>query len=110
MNALRHDPALVLADRWQRGFPLVARPFAELGRRHDLTEAETFIAESCEEMKATLLDVERNVAHIDLYPMVENEWACKRCQYRKVCGGCRARAYAMIGDVLGEDPICPYEG
>ncbi len=44
MNALRHDPALVLADRWQRGFPLVARPFAELGRRHDLTEAETLAA------------------------------------------------------------------
>jgi heme b synthase len=35
---------------------------------------------------------------------------CHACQYRKVCGGCRARAYAMTGDVLGEDPICPYEG
>jgi heme b synthase len=35
---------------------------------------------------------------------------CHSCQYRKVCGGCRARAYAIIGDVLGEDPICPYEG
>ncbi len=33
---------------------------------------------------------------------------CHACQYRKVCGGCRARAYAMTGDVLGEDPICPY--
>jgi heme b synthase len=34
---------------------------------------------------------------------------CHRCQYRQVCGGCRARAYALTGDVLGEDPICPYE-
>jgi heme b synthase len=34
---------------------------------------------------------------------------CHACQYRKVCGGCRARAYALTGDVLGEDPICPYE-
>jgi heme b synthase len=34
---------------------------------------------------------------------------CHACQYRKVCGGCRARAYALAGDVLGEDPICPYE-
>jgi len=34
---------------------------------------------------------------------------CHSCQYRKVCGGCRARAFAMTGDVLAEDPICPYE-
>jgi heme b synthase len=34
---------------------------------------------------------------------------CGACQYRKVCGGCRARALALTGDVLGEDPICPYE-
>ena len=34
---------------------------------------------------------------------------CHSCQYRKVCGGCRARAYALTGDVLGDDPICPYE-
>ncbi len=34
---------------------------------------------------------------------------CHGCQYRKVCGGCRARAYALTGDVMAEDPICPYE-
>jgi heme b synthase len=34
---------------------------------------------------------------------------CRVCQYRKVCGGCRARAFALTGDVLGDDPICPYE-
>ncbi len=33
---------------------------------------------------------------------------CHACQYRKVCGGCRARAWAMTGDALAEDPICPY--
>ena len=34
---------------------------------------------------------------------------CHSCQYRQVCGGCRARAYALTGDVLAEDPICPFE-
>jgi radical SAM protein with 4Fe4S-binding SPASM domain len=34
---------------------------------------------------------------------------CHSCQYRQVCGGCRARAYALTGDVLAADPICPYE-
>ena len=32
-----------------------------------------------------------------------------RCEYRKVCGGCRARAYALTNDVLGDEPLCLYE-
>jgi radical SAM protein with 4Fe4S-binding SPASM domain len=34
---------------------------------------------------------------------------CGHCACVKLCGGCRARAYALTGDVLGEDPICWYE-
>lgn len=34
---------------------------------------------------------------------------CGRCEYREVCGGCRARAYAADGDFLGEDSSCAYE-
>lgn len=34
---------------------------------------------------------------------------CGRCEYRAVCGGCRARAYAVDGDFLGPDPACAYE-
>lgn len=34
---------------------------------------------------------------------------CGRCEYRALCGGCRARAYAVDGDLLGPDPSCAYE-
>ncbi|MBI1988044.1 MAG: heme b synthase [Nitrospinae bacterium] len=34
---------------------------------------------------------------------------CGRCEYRRVCGGCRARAYAASGDYLGEEPLCAYQ-
>ncbi len=33
---------------------------------------------------------------------------CGICEYRNVCGGCRARAYAGTGDYLGEEPYCIY--
>jgi radical SAM protein with 4Fe4S-binding SPASM domain len=33
---------------------------------------------------------------------------CGRCEWRAVCGGSRARAYAAAGDPLGEDPGCPH--
>jgi radical SAM protein with 4Fe4S-binding SPASM domain len=34
--------------------------------------------------------------------------ACGRCEYRDLCGGSRARAYAASGDALGTDPACSY--
>ncbi len=34
---------------------------------------------------------------------------CGRCEFREVCGGSRARAYALTGDYLAEDPSCVYQ-
>jgi radical SAM protein with 4Fe4S-binding SPASM domain len=34
---------------------------------------------------------------------------CGKCEYQKVCGGCRARAYAEGGDYLGPDESCVFE-
>jgi len=34
---------------------------------------------------------------------------CGRCDYKAVCGGCRARAFAKTGDYLAEEPSCTYE-
>ena len=33
---------------------------------------------------------------------------CGQCEYLKVCGGCRVRAYWEFGDYMQEDPICRY--
>lgn len=33
---------------------------------------------------------------------------CGRCEFREICGGSRARAFAASGDPLGEDPACGY--
>jgi len=34
---------------------------------------------------------------------------CGRCPVRTVCGGSRARAYAMTGDLFAEEPCCAYQ-
>jgi radical SAM protein with 4Fe4S-binding SPASM domain len=34
---------------------------------------------------------------------------CGACEFSKVCGGCRCRAYATYGDYLAEDPACGYQ-
>lgn len=33
---------------------------------------------------------------------------CGVCEFLNVCGGCRARAYAISGDYLEEEPFCSY--
>jgi AdoMet-dependent heme synthase len=34
--------------------------------------------------------------------------ACGSCSFKSVCGGCRARAYEVLDDVMEKDPICWY--
>jgi radical SAM protein with 4Fe4S-binding SPASM domain len=34
---------------------------------------------------------------------------CGTCEFSKICGGCRCRAYATYGDYLAEDPACGYQ-
>ncbi len=34
---------------------------------------------------------------------------CGVCEFKRVCGGCRARAYETTGDYLDEEPYCVYQ-
>ncbi|NPV06784.1 MAG: TIGR04053 family radical SAM/SPASM domain-containing protein [Anaerolineae bacterium] len=37
------------------------------------------------------------------------EGRCGRCEFNRVCGGSRSRAFAFTGNPLAEDPSCMYE-
>jgi AdoMet-dependent heme synthase len=34
---------------------------------------------------------------------------CGECEFREICGGSRARAYALTGDPFAEEPCCVYQ-
>jgi radical SAM protein with 4Fe4S-binding SPASM domain len=59
---------------------------------------------------AELLDVYR---HSPLFRELRNpsllQGKCGRCEFRDLCGGSRARAFALTGDYLGEEPLCVYQ-
>ncbi len=46
----------------------------------------------------------RDLRNLNLY-----KGKCGRCEFIRVCGGCRARAYERSGDYLAEEPYCLYE-
>ncbi|GAA0204506.1 TIGR04053 family radical SAM/SPASM domain-containing protein [Halobaculum roseum] len=56
-----------------------------------------------------LVDLYRNA---DLFERLRDRDAltgkCGACEFRAVCGGSRSRAYAVAGDPLASDPLCPY--
>jgi heme b synthase len=49
-------------------------------------------------------EVFRRLRDLDQY-----KGKCGHCEYRTVCGGCRARAHEITGDYLEEEPFCIYQ-
>ncbi|RLI83649.1 MAG: radical SAM/SPASM domain-containing protein [Archaeoglobales archaeon] len=47
---------------------------------------------------------------IDLRDPERLKGKCGRCQFKEICGGSRARAYAVFGDYLMQEPKCIYTG
>ncbi|MEN6440497.1 MAG: heme b synthase [Syntrophobacter sp.] len=45
----------------------------------------------------------------DLRDLKKYEGKCGACEYIRVCGGCRARAYEATGNYLAEEPLCLYK-
>ncbi len=45
----------------------------------------------------------------DLRNLANIKGKCGVCEYKKICGGCRARAYEATGDFLEAEPYCVYE-
>ena len=56
-----------------------------------------------------LADIYRNHP---LFVQLRNDDAlggkCGKCEYRRVCGGSRARSYGSCGDMMAAEPLCNY--
>jgi len=61
-------------------------------------------------LRDRLTDVYRNSELFrDLRDTDQRGGKCGQCEYRKICGGSRSRAYAFTGDYQAEDPRCTYQ-
>jgi radical SAM protein with 4Fe4S-binding SPASM domain len=57
-----------------------------------------------------LADIYRNAPIFkSLRDTSQLEGKCGACEYKEICGGSRARAYALTGDPLAEEPCCIYQ-
>jgi radical SAM protein len=62
-------------------------------------------------VKETLLsEIYRNASIFkSLRDTSKLEGKCGACEYKEICGGSRARAYAVTGDPLAQEPCCIYQ-
>ena len=70
-----------------------------------------FLGLNCGDVKKTPFDQIWNNSKIfnDLRDYDKLEGKCGVCEYRKVCGGCRARAYEATGNYQAEEPLCSHQ-
>lgn len=60
--------------------------------------------------KQTFKDVWENSSVFNKLRDFKNlEGKCGICEFKGVCGGCRARAYEATGNYLEEEPLCSYQ-
>ena len=60
--------------------------------------------------KTPFPEIWRNSKHfLEFRNQDDYKGKCGSCEYHKVCGGCRARAWSMDGDHLAQEPLCTYE-
>ena len=58
----------------------------------------------------SLVDIYRDAPlFCDLRDMSALEGRCGDCEFNKICGGSRSRAYAMTDNPMAEEPFCTYE-
>jgi radical SAM protein with 4Fe4S-binding SPASM domain len=72
-----------------------------------------FLEEECGDLRASDYDFREIWETSPVFLAMRNldgyHGRCGYCEYRRVCGGCRARAFAATGDYLAEEPFCVYE-
>ena len=86
------------------------RGFVFISHRGDI-QPSGFLPLTCGNVRnGNLLDVYRNSP---VFQSLRDSdllgGKCGWCEFRKICGGSRARAYALTGDYLAEEPCCSYQ-
>jgi radical SAM protein len=60
--------------------------------------------------ESPLADIYRNAPIFKaLRDTKQLEGKCGACEFKEICGGSRARAYALTGDPLAQEPCCIYQ-
>jgi radical SAM protein with 4Fe4S-binding SPASM domain len=109
-RVVAEDPAPSLPfHAYPSGCP-AAWSYARIGPRGEVTPCPYMPLEAGSLEQQTLREIwEGSPLLLRLRDRQGLQGKCGRCSYRDSCGGCRARALAVLGDAMAEDPACAYQ-
>ncbi|TLN05393.1 radical SAM protein, partial [bacterium] len=88
---------------------IAAQSIAFIGCRGDVQPCSYFPMSAGNVRQMSFREIwEKSPLFLSLRDFRSYKGRCGSCPYLGVCGGCRARAYAVSGDYLEEEPFCSF--
>ena len=88
---------------------LAARRYCRITPEGDVTPCPYLPLVAGSVRKRSFADIWQNAAPLQRLRNEVPGGRCGTCDFQQLCGGCRARALALTGDLTGEDPWCAYQ-
>ncbi|MFB3764096.1 MAG: radical SAM protein [Methanotrichaceae archaeon] len=101
------DEPRVKDGRRRKGGCLAGRSFVFISRRGEVYPCGYLPILAGSIREKSFIEIWENSPIFKSLKDRELKGKCGQCGYTKICGGCRARAYAKTGDYLESDPLCP---
>ena len=103
------DPSSPLLQNYAHGSCPAGKHYCRITPEGDVTPCPYMPVSAGNVRAASFAELWRGARVFDALRDPKLGGRCGACEFSKICGGCRCRAYATYGDYLAEDPACGYQ-
>ncbi len=103
------NPASPLLKNYAHGSCPAGKYYCRITPEGDVTPCPYMPVSAGNLRQSSFADLWRHASVFDDLREPKLGGRCGACEFSKICGGCRCRAYATYGDYLAEDPACGYQ-
>ncbi|KAB2912032.1 MAG: radical SAM protein [Hyphomicrobiaceae bacterium] len=106
---MRPPLPITLADGYEAGGCLAGRRYCRVTPEGEVTPCPYMEASAGSVRDRDFTELWRGAPLFAALRSPKLEGRCGRCEYARLCGGCRARPLARDGNLMGEDFLCGYQ-
>ncbi len=109
--AMEMDPdwAITAAHGYDAGGCIAATRYARITPTGEVTPCPYMENSAGSVKRQSFAEIWRDAPVLNALRAPKLEGRCGACEFKVLCGGCRARPLAMDGNMMGEDRLCTYQ-